>query len=292
MKTRLTALCLLLVLLALPAHAQETLVNRITDAGNPFSFKADAELLHIYFPRIAGCDAALVRYGDFSALIDGATPDQADAVLTMLKRAGVTRLTYAINSHPDPDHMGGFKNIFSKVPADKMIVGFPETGLADDENQKFETMLYKWMDDMQIPIERMDDGDALPLGDATISLLQFYDQNVPGINNSSLMCMVSLGARSAFFTGDIQLEAQQKLVKSGAKIAADILKFSHHGYRRANEGFLKAVNPAVCVLTGGFASCEAAREQLGALKTYFLTTDRGILHFSTDGETWVLERLQ
>ncbi len=286
---------LLLCLFTLTAGAEETapvLVNKILDKTSSFAFPADAKLLEIWFPEISGCDAALIKYGDYAALIDGATPQQADAVLRMLKKAGVTRLDYAVNSHPDPDHMGGFKTIFASVPAELVIVGFPKTGLKDEDNQKFNTMLYQWMEELNIPVTRLGDGDGIYFGGASFTMLQVYDEEIAGINNSSLMCMVSLAARSAFFTGDIQLDTQKKLVASGAPIRADILKFSHHGYRGADEEYLRAIAPEVCVLTGGFRSSEAARMQLSDMKLYFATTDRGILHFTTDGATWLLERIE
>ena len=119
-------LVLALLLPCLSVMAEEDIViDRIAGEGADFAFAEDAQLLEIYFPKIGGCDAAFVRYGDYSMLIDCAGNLWRE-VETLLKKLNVTELDYAVNSHPDADHIGGFNHILKNIPAGEFVLGFPE----------------------------------------------------------------------------------------------------------------------------------------------------------------------
>ena len=52
-------------------------------------------------------------------------------------------------------------------------------------------------------------------------------------------------------TGDIEPEAQQALLRSGAGLRADVLKVPHHGSRYQEPAFLSAVGADVAVVSAG-----------------------------------------
>ena len=151
---RFLALCLLL-LLPLPAMAQ-TVVNRVSAPETAFSFPPDARLLEVYFPSIYGCDAALVRYGAYTLLIDCAG-NQWRAVQQMLHALDVRTLTYALNSHPDADHIGGFDHVLKVVPAGAFLTGFPQDHPSGDP-VRFK--VYDALREANIPLRRRHPGDG------------------------------------------------------------------------------------------------------------------------------------
>lgn len=77
------------------------------------------------------------------------------------------------------------------------------------------------------------------------------DRNVDHINNQSATIMFTGGGCKYLNAGDIQVEAENRLLKSGVSLKADIFKLSHHGYDTSNQmKFLKAVDPTYAYFTG------------------------------------------
>ncbi len=282
---------LLALMLALPclAAAQDNIVlNRTKGDHADFAFAEDAQLLEVYFPQIYGCDAALVRYGDKTMLIDcaGTKWQQVDA---LLKRLKVTELTYAVNSHPDADHIGGLNSIAKRYPIGQFILGFPEDYDAGDE-VRFK--VYEDLHALNVPFRRVTEGDTIDFGDVQITVHQRTDEHLPRVNNKSVTLMITYGERSIYFTGDIQGAAQALLAEGTAPgtLKADILKFPHHGYQPMNEEFLAAVSPALVVATSGQLS-DPGLVWLREKGVPVHMTANSMTKLTTDGKTWVLDRL-
>lgn len=63
-------------------------------------------------------------------------------------------------------------------------------------------------------------------------------------NDRSLVLRVKLGGATFLFTGDMEREAEQILLKRNVDVHADFLKVAHHGSQTSStKNFLKAVNP-------------------------------------------------
>ncbi len=222
-------LLLLLCVMLLPIFAlgEEVVIDKIKDKESDFAFAEGAPLLEVYFPKINGCDAAYVRYGEYSMLIDCAGNDWRETE-ALLKKLGVEELDYAVNSHPDADHIGGFNHVLKKYPAKEFLLGFPEDYPEGDE---LRFKVYEDLHKLNIPFRRVQDGDTLEFGDVKVSVLQRTDESLKRVNNKSVMLMIEYGQRSIFFTGDIQRDTQNLLIgeKDTLDIQADILKYPHHG---------------------------------------------------------------
>lgn len=285
---KLLLLLLALLLTSAAALAEEPiLINKIADPDSTFSFPEDTPLLEVFFPQISGCDAALVRYGEYSILIDCAGNHwrEVDAMLT---RLGVTELTYALNTHPDADHIGGFNHVLKKVPAGAFLHGFPE------DYPEGDTLRFKVYEDLHalgIPFRQVENGETLPFGDVTVSVLQYYEDHLNRVNNRSVVLKITLGERSILFAADIQKDGQLCYVNDQVPIQADILKAPHHGYKYMHSDFLSLVDPELVVLTSGRSTAEGAKQlkEEGILHYY---TEKNILHLVTDGKTWLVERIK
>ena len=128
---KILTLCLLLALL-IPAFAavsiaeeNSAVINKVRGDQPDFAFPEDAKLLEVFFPPVYGCDSAIVRYDNYTMLIDCAG-NQWKTVRKALDQLGVTVLDYAVNSHPDADHIGGFDHVLAEVPTGEFLLGFPE----------------------------------------------------------------------------------------------------------------------------------------------------------------------
>ncbi len=225
-------LILLFVLLIMTASAfgEDIIINKIADPNNTFVFPEDTQLLEVYFPKISGCDAALVRYGEYSLLLDCAG-NQWRTVEAMLKKLQVTELTYALNSHPDADHIGGFNHVLKNIPAREFLHGFPED-FPEGDTVRFK--VYNDLHTLGIPFRQLQNGETIPFGDVTMHVFQYNAAHLDRVNNCSIVLKIELGERSILFPGDIQRDGQLCYVDDQAPIQSDILKFPHHGYKNMN----------------------------------------------------------
>ncbi len=288
---RIMALLLAAVLLlpCLSGMAEEAvIIDKIAGEGADFSFGEEEMLLEIYFPKIYGCDAALVRWGEYSMLIDCAG-NQWEAVEALLKKLDMTSLTYAVNSHPDADHLGGFNHVLKNAPAGEFLTGFPE------DYPEGDTVRFKIYDDLHalnIPFRQVQNGESIAFGDVKITVHQRTDESLTRVNNKSVMLMIEYGERRIFFSGDIQRDTQLLLMEDAQNLdlKADILKFPHHGYARMQEGFLEMVAPELVICTSGRNSAGGA-EQLKEKKIPHYFCEKGILRLATNGSVWTLERI-
>lgn len=287
---KLLLLILCLALLPLAALGEETvIIDKIKDKKADFAFAADAKLLEIYFPKINGNDAAFVRYGDYSMLIDCAGSQWRETE-KVLKKLGVTELTYAVNSHPDADHIGGFNHVLKTYPAKEFLLGFPEDY---PEGDKVRFKVYEDLHAMNIPFRWVSNGETLEFGDVKVTVHQRTDESLKRVNNKSVMLMIEYGQRRIFFTGDIQLDTQRILAedKESLDLQADILKYPHHGYANMQPGFLEMVDPELAIVTSGRSTAEGV-DILKKEKIPYYFCENGIIRLATDGNVWTVERVK
>ena len=70
------------------------------------------------------------------------------------------------------------------------------------------------------------------------------------INNNSLVFKLTLNDIKILFTGDIEIEAEEELVKIyGEKLKCDILKVAHHGSNTSSsEEFINYATPKIALI--------------------------------------------
>ena len=284
--------CLIFLMMALllfpllPCSAEESVIhNKIRNPEDTYTFPEDAQLLEIYFPDIYDADAAFIRYGEYTMLLDcaGNLWQQVDS---LLKSLNVQELTYAFLSHPHSDHMYGFQHVLAKVRPNEFLHTFPEKSLYNDVAA---AKVYAALHELELPFRRLNNGDTIDFGDVQITVMQRSEPELSG-NNASAMLKIELGDRSILFAADIQMDAQLLYVKDNAPIKADILKHPHHGYNRVQRSFLNAVDPELVIVTSAYATANGVA-LLKETKTDYHYTNLGVMRLATDGHVWTLERI-
>ncbi|MGN0777945.1 MAG: ComEC/Rec2 family competence protein [Aristaeellaceae bacterium] len=283
-------LIMLMAVLPLTALGEEVvLVDGIAnpDAAAAFAFPEGAELLEIIFPQVRDCDAALLRCGGQSILIDCASPAQAWRVTDMLEQLDVTRLDYIINTHPHYDHIGGFGEIADAVAVGGLYISFPEN--ADEQMRQ----AVQAAASRNVPVRPYGDGDRLTLGDAVMDVWMKYP-DTGSLNDCSAVIRVQFGERTALFTADITVRAQKLLMEQvdPALLDIDLLKYPHHGKEGLAKGFLEAMSPRYAVITNnGGVNSRPSRRVLGYAHIPFSVTVPGYVRCVTDGHIWVVDRI-
>lgn len=289
MKICALLLCAALLLPMIALGEEAIIIDKIKNKDHEFAFAEDAKLLEVYFPKINGCDGAFVRYGDYAMIIDCAG-NQWKEMKAMLDWLGVKEVNYALNSHPDADHIGGFNHVLKEIPAGEFLHGFPEDYPEGDE-VRFK--IYEDLHKLEIPFRQVHHGEELAFGDVKVIVQQRTENDLARVNNKSAMLKIQLGERSIFFSGDIQRDGQLKAIadKENMDIQADILKAPHHGYNPMQAGFLEMIDPSLVIITSGNSTANG-KQQLKDEKIPYYVCEMGIIRLATDGNVWTIERFK
>jgi competence protein ComEC len=218
-----------------------------------------------------------------------------NVIAPFLWKKKIHRLDYLVLTHPDPDHLKGLNFIASHFS----IGQFWESGLRSDSesySRLEETLLKKKVDRFSLN----EKSPPQSINGVQISFLnppekiepQRVGRHTSFFNNHSLVMRLQLKNIKILLAGDIEKEAEYRLMREGYPLSAEILKIPHHGSASSSTPyFLKRVNPNYAVLSVGERNIgrlphpEVLRryQQLG---TNIFRTDRdGAITVLTDGET-------
>lgn len=292
MMKRMLCLLLCLMMAALPVLAEEpaagapVLIDRINAPGEhaDFAFAEDAALLEVIFPQILNCDAALLRCGGETMLVDCATQGQAKRIINMCKQLGITRIDRVVNTHPHEDHIGGFRDLIKEVEVGELWICFPE-----DYNTHM-TKAVGFAKKAGIPVVPYADGDVLTLGGATIEVWKLEGKQSE-LNDCSAQFLVTFGDRTMLMAADLEKPGQEKYVAlKGAALDADVLKYPHHGLEKLTDGYAEAVSPLYLVVTNNQRSTEG-KKYISRSGIPCAWTVPGFVTLTTDGTVWVADRI-
>lgn len=289
--SRAAALLLTLMLLlgfAAGEGAEKTVINRINapEVSTDFAFAEDSDLLEIIFPQILDCDAAFLRCGGETMLIDCATSGQARRILNMFKQLGITHVDKIVNTHPHSDHIGGFAELIKEVTVDELWLCFPAEETTHCANA------IKAAERAGVAVHTFGDGDVLTLGAATMQVWMLDKPEYTRLNDRSAQIMLTFGKRKMLFSADLEQKGQNGLIeKVGAEaLKADILKYPHHGLQALTPEYRAAVSPELAIVTCNQRETEGKKYiRRTALDTVW--TVPGFVHLTTDGEKWVCDRI-
>ena len=278
---------LALLVLTLPALAEPVLVDRIKNPDATFSFPEGAELLQVIFPNVWDEDAALILCGGKALLLDCAKESHGSRVVAMLNQLGVTHLDYVVNSHPHNDHILGLKSIAKAAEIDRLMFCFPES------ETKHMPVALKTADQYSIPVLWYGDEDQFVLGGAVIDVWLKGDDDWT-LNERSAQMRLQFGDRTMLFTGDMMQKTQKRLMEviDNRLLDVDIFKYPHHGLSLPDNDFFDLVSPAYVIITNTAGDrTQKVRRYLDQKKVPWVTTSPGYVSLTTDGTTWLIERI-
>jgi competence protein ComEC len=236
-------------------------------------------------------DALVLNAGRGMAVLVDTGPEPA-AVDRCLDRLDVRTVPLVVLSHLHADHAGGLDGVDEGRP-----VGEVEIGPLGAPVDQFDAVL-GWTSREQVPVRRAVYGEQRRLGrlswqviapDTRRPLPRSQEGDASGDeNNASLVLLVETSGLRLLLTGDVEPEAQQALLRSGADVRADVLKVPHHGSRYQDAELLAAVGAELAVV------CVGADNDYGhpAQETLRLLRRTGADAYRTDldGDVAVLAR--
>lgn len=166
---------------------------------------------------------------------------------------GITKIDYIIISHFDTDHCNGFNYVMQNIKVKNIIISKqPEI------SENYQTII-DIAKKRRINIFYINKGDEklieknLKIYFLWPDINNFVTEN--SLNNNSIVCKIVYKNFSCMFTGDIEKNAEEKILKQYEKsniLKSTVLKIAHHGSKSSTtEELLKKINPKIALIGVG-----------------------------------------
>lgn len=208
-----------------------------------FSFSILDQNIYIKFIDIGQGDASLIEYRNTKYLIDTGERNIVDYLI----KNDIRNIDGLIISHFDSDHMGDAKAIIKDIGVDKIYIGH------SPKMEKKNIELFNEARTKDIDIVLLKDIKELKLGKNRLLLIP-PDQRLKSLeseNEKSLLALLYGNKRKVFFTGDIEIEGEKRLIDMKLP-KVDILKSPHHGSNTSSsKELLQKIEPEIIVIQSG-----------------------------------------
>ncbi|HPY94740.1 MAG TPA: MBL fold metallo-hydrolase [Clostridia bacterium] len=287
MKTKQFSLRLLSLLLCLGLLLSFGAQAAPAAAAAPISVTADAAPalpgetgFYLYVMPLLGADCMLVVSDGQTMLVDMGRRKDYPVIKEQLDRLGVTRLDIAFNTHPHSDHIGSMVDLAQALPVGRFITVFPLDFVGPSVVQNHTVNNLKKMD---VPIERMKDGDSFTLGGADIRVMK---TNQSKVNGASAVLHIIYGGTSYLLAADVNRVAQSRLNRLyGDQLKADVIKYPHHAQEKLDEGFTRTVDPGFALITHGSHNTQEGQKWLDRFGIPFQFASWGLISLYSDGKS-------
>ena len=175
---------------------------------------------------------------------------------------------------------GSMVDLAQALPVGRFITVFPLDFVGPSVVQNHTVNNLKKMD---VPIERMKDGDSFTLGGADIRVMK---TNQSKVNGASAMLHIRYGGTSYLLAADVNRVAQSRLNRLyGDQLKADVIKYPHHAQEKLDEGFTRTVNPGFALITHGSHNTQEGQKWLDRFGIPFQFASWGLISLYSDGES-------
>lgn len=213
---------------------------------------AKSNELRVYFFDVGQGDAIFLELPDSrQILIDGGPNNKVLERINSVMPFWDRSIDIVIATHGELDHIGGLGSVIEYYDVSTIIWNGIES----------ETKIFKeWkeaVDSEGAEVLVGEYGMRFTLSDSAFFEI-LYPVNMPGPepqklesqNNFSLVIRFVYGEDSFLFTGDIERQAEYRIIEQNPRIDSDVLKVAHHGSKTSSsELFLEKVNPKIAVIS-------------------------------------------
>lgn len=199
--------------------------------------------------RVGKADCAVLMYMDHTGIIDAGTEEAYPVIDSFLKDHHVEKIDYMILTHYDRDHIGSAVSLIDDYDIGKIYI--PD--YVSEKKHYWELMdRVEGLENVTlVNTEVSDSFDGLYLDIIPAAFPEKLTEDEEDYdNNMSLLCMMRLGSKKLFFTGDIEKDRIAEILDSSLDIDADWIKLPHHGtHEKKMKKFLKRVSPEYSIIS-------------------------------------------
>ncbi|MBS4209048.1 DNA internalization-related competence protein ComEC/Rec2 [Bacillus sp. FJAT-50079] len=166
-------------------------------------------------------------------------------LMPLFKSKRITTIDKLILTHSDVDHIGAAKELLGKIKLKEIIIS----------PYSWEKPIMKEIvvraNELGIKVKEEKAGERWNNKSGQFQLIYPFDDQYEG-NNDSLVLYAKLGGLTWLFTGDLEKEGEEEMLKAYQELKADVLKAGHHGSRSSTTvPFIQTVMPAYAIISAG-----------------------------------------
>ena len=219
-------------------------VSVLTDNVSSSSSVKASNGLNIHMIDIGQGDSILLECDESYMLIDAGENDKGGVVVDYLKKHNISKLDYALITHPHSDHYGGFKTVFESVEPESIVMTE-----AMNTTRTWEKLV-DYIDNKKYNVIFPKTNDTINLGSSKLTM--YVPKVTDSLNNCSIIVRAEYNGMSALFTGDAEKSEEKDILNAGFDVSANVLKMGHHGSSTSTgNNFLAAVNPEIALISCG-----------------------------------------
>jgi competence protein ComEC len=162
---------------------------------------------------------------------------------------GLTRIDYAVVTHADRDHIGGFSEVIRNFDVGQAVVASAPAG--EVEFDDFAALLAR----RAVPASLVSGGESFNIQGVAVEVVWPPGDSRAGQmsgNDRSIVIRLVYGSVAVLLTGDIEREGEEALLRTGVDLRADLLKVPHHGSKTSSsDALLDAVRPRSAIISVG-----------------------------------------
>ncbi|MFA6169483.1 MAG: DNA internalization-related competence protein ComEC/Rec2 [Candidatus Margulisiibacteriota bacterium] len=209
-------------------------------------------------------------------------------LLPFLRKQGVNKIDLVIATHPHADHIAGLNEVLKSVKVDNLI----------DNGEIFNSPAYfryrELIEKNKIKHSTGRTGLKINLGSGVVGRIVWPADLHNSTNGNSIVLRLAYGQISFLFTGDLDNESEERLLRLGEPLRSTFLKVGHHGSATSTSAeFLAAVLPRVAIISVGRRNRygHPSKKALEKLTPYglLMTKDVGGITVQSDGRNYTIE---
>ncbi|WP_165329185.1 DNA internalization-related competence protein ComEC/Rec2 [Streptococcus tangpeifui] len=184
-----------------------------------------------------------VSFGQEEAWQKENTDSNADrTVIPYLNSRGVGKIDQLILTHTDTDHIGDLEAVARHFKIGEILVS---------RGSLTRPSFVKRLKVLKVKVRTVEAGDNLAIMGSWLHVL--YPKTIgDGGNNDSLVLYGHLLNKNFLFTGDLEKEGEEDLLRSYPDLRVDILKAGHHGSKGSSSpDFLMGIKPEAALISAG-----------------------------------------
>ncbi len=177
-------------------------------------------------------------------LIDAGEAYEVDNVINYLNNLGITKIDYAVGTHPHTDHIGGLEEVINTFD-----IGSIYMPRASSTSKTYEDLLTT-ISNKGLKIKTAKSG-VVVLDDDNLKLefIAPNSDNYSELNNYSAVLKLTYLDNTFLFMGDAETLSENEVT---CNVDADVIKVGHHGSDSSSGiEFVKKVSPEYAIIMVG-----------------------------------------